>query len=469
MVFYLRPLLVALSALVLSNCGAPKAKQQQSHTAVQIAAPEAEAETTASPRELAAVSNDANVVFHADPAGSLEPLLRVVSATSISVDPSSVALSHPAGAEADKLCGFSPWSQIESFTLFGSFRANKDTDDGDWFVLVVSAKVPIDRARSCAVKLTAANREYDGWFHNDELWGTTHGDWLLFGNDQQRVREAIARLDAQPQLIASIAQTAEQGAITLTAQHLNGLPLTDLEVVLADARVDGLQRARAVFAEVEQAVSAEQRLKSLAASLQGLEIPAEPIASIRQAIGSLSIQRSDCALSASVQLPSSAQFPELKTLISSAAAGLVFHAVRRYITRSKADEARETLWRIARTLEAYVSDVGTLASGKKMPLRFPQSAPRVPPEVPKADGYQSQDSDWSGAWQDIGFSLSEAQHYSYEIETLQDRRSATIRAIGDVDGDGNPARFELTLKIKNQDGQDIVLIAPEITEYDPLE
>ena len=89
------------------------------------------------------------------------------------------------------------------------------------------------------------------------------------------------------------------------------------------------------------------------------------------------------------------------------------------------------------------------AGGKA--ARFPPSAPPVPGAVPPGTKYQSSPSDWQeGSWKTIGFTMDTPQYYRYSVVTSGDRKHATVRAEGDLDGDGKSSLYELPLELDKQ-------------------
>ena len=140
-------------------------------------------------------------------------------------------------------------------------------------------------------------------------------------------------------------------------------------------------------------------------------------------------------------------------------AGLAMYSVKTYLAHAKTTEARKMVSRIAQGLATH-------AETKDSP-RFPGSAPRTPKDVPAGTKFVSDAKTWNHAsWRAIGFQLEEPQFYSYEYETATNGKRATVRAHGDLDGDGVTSRFELTVEIT---AAGAITIAPEMVEVDPLE
>jgi type IV pilus assembly protein PilA len=127
-------------------------------------------------------------------------------------------------------------------------------------------------------------------------------------------------------------------------------------------------------------------------------------------------------------------------ILSGALAALAVYGVKRYITAAKIAEARETLVLISARLMAYAAK----SPGK----RFPRSAPRVPAKIPPGIKYTTTPADWKHkSWASIEFGREAPQYYSYEYETSKDRKRATVRARGDLDGDGVESLFELDVTV----------------------
>lgn len=120
---------------------------------------------------------------------------------------------------------------------------------------------------------------------------------------------------------------------------------------------------------------------------------------------------------------------------------MVAESIAGSMRQAKAQEAKRVVYVIANSLREYAAN--------QQPPRFPTSAPLVPRQVPAASRYQSADADWQQVgWKDIGFSWSPPQYYAFGFETSRGGRKVTVRAIGDFDGDGQHATFELDLEIQ---------------------
>ena len=140
------------------------------------------------------------------------------------------------------------------------------------------------------------------------------------------------------------------------------------------------------------------------------------------------------------------------------------YGVRRYLAQAKLAEAKSTVGAISRDLAAYMERED--ARGKR-PLRFPASAPATPAQVPSGAKFRPDASTWSHpTWKALHFEMEMPMYYSYEIITSKDGRAATVRAHGDLNGDGKLSTIERTLTLA-KDGS--VTMPPNLVITDALE
>ncbi len=119
------------------------------------------------------------------------------------------------------------------------------------------------------------------------------------------------------------------------------------------------------------------------------------------------------------------------------------HAAENDALRDKAAEAR--------TAVAKIADALKKAAGTPRPRGpvFPVAAPPVPAEVPRGVEHAPTADDFSApTWKELGITMSEPFRYQYEVAVTTDRRKATVRARGDLDGDGESSLFEIVLEAK---------------------
>jgi hypothetical protein len=113
--------------------------------------------------------------------------------------------------------------------------------------------------------------------------------------------------------------------------------------------------------------------------------------------------------------------------------------VRHFQAQWRAAEAKNTVASIGKSLQAaYQRD-------RKV---FPPSGQPVPKQVPKGTRSVPTAADWQvPGWKDIGFSITEAVYHQYEFVTSPDGKRVTVRARGDLDGDGKQSLIELKLSL----------------------
>ena len=140
------------------------------------------------------------------------------------------------------------------------------------------------------------------------------------------------------------------------------------------------------------------------------------------------------------------------------------YAIRQYLAQAKLSEAKNTVGAISRGLIAHMEMESV--SGKRA-TRFPPSAPPTPAKVPSGTKFAPDESTWSHpTWKALRFEMTTPMYYSYEVLTSKDGRTATVRAHGDLDGDGKLSTVERTLTIgKNGD----VVASPKLVLVDETE
>jgi type IV pilus assembly protein PilA len=140
------------------------------------------------------------------------------------------------------------------------------------------------------------------------------------------------------------------------------------------------------------------------------------------------------------------------------------YGVRQYLAQAKLAEAKNAVGAISRGLAVYMERED--ATGKRA-TRFPPSAPPTPAKVPSGTKFATDASTWSHpTWKALRFEMDMPVYYSYEIVTSKDGRTATVRAHGDLDGDGKLSTIERTLTL-GKDGT--VVMDPKLVLHDELE
>lgn len=129
---------------------------------------------------------------------------------------------------------------------------------------------------------------------------------------------------------------------------------------------------------------------------------------------------------------------------------------RQYFVAAKVSEAKNVLGAIARGIKQYMTREG---ENIRRAERFP-SAPLTPAKVPSGTKFVPDGETWShSTWKAIYFTMTQAFYFSYEIITSPDGLNATVRAHGDLAGNGKVVIYERYLEL-SADGT--VSISPEV-------
>ncbi|HZO11612.1 MAG TPA: hypothetical protein VFB62_00085 [Polyangiaceae bacterium] len=101
----------------------------------------------------------------------------------------------------------------------------------------------------------------------------------------------------------------------------------------------------------------------------------------------------------------------------------------------------------------------------KLPT-LPDAAPPTPAQLP-SEGMDTSATDWSHpTWRALSFVIEGRVDHRYAVELSRDRRTATVHATADLDGDGVSSHLELAVRISMQ-GK--VTIDDQVTASDELE
>jgi hypothetical protein len=155
--------------------------------------------------------------------------------------------------------------------------------------------------------------------------------------------------------------------------------------------------------------------------------------------------------------------PDELALTFGALLGLVQGTANMYDRKVHEDVARAHLVSIAQGLAAH-AESNRKGVGKVPTL--PDSAPPTPAEVPKGEPQPTSGADWAHpTWRAVGFAPAGEVRYRYEVEVARDKKSATVRAVGDLDGDGDRTTLTIGVRIKGS----AVEIDAEVTTDNGLE
>ncbi len=134
------------------------------------------------------------------------------------------------------------------------------------------------------------------------------------------------------------------------------------------------------------------------------------------------------------------------------------YALARYVRHAKTTEAVSTVTRIAEKAADYYNrsdetqPSGATPSAIHAMRHFPPSSRGWVPvdgSTVKGQRYQSSKADWAGSpWKELDFAIIEPQsyQYSYDSEGAGASAKSVVTAQGDLDGDGVPSRYSITIK-----------------------
>jgi type IV pilus assembly protein PilA len=149
---------------------------------------------------------------------------------------------------------------------------------------------------------------------------------------------------------------------------------------------------------------------------------------------------------------------------------LGIYGTRKYIASAKQAEARSSLGMMAKAAVAAYEREELPSNGPAAVVSrrlCPSALSPVPEKIDAvaARKYQSTPSEWrtDPGFSCLRFELSSPQYYQYNYTSVPDAFSAT--ALGDLDGDGAVARFEL----RGSTNGGTLAITPQIVETNPDE
>jgi hypothetical protein len=124
---------------------------------------------------------------------------------------------------------------------------------------------------------------------------------------------------------------------------------------------------------------------------------------------------------------------------------LVDHLGTALLQRQKSDETRALLRLLAARIKLYAEEHPALGRPA-----FIASAPQTPEEpTPGTDG-ASEPASWTHkTWLALDFAPGAGLTHTFEIDTAPGRRRTVIRAVGDLDDDGETSILELSLKVED--------------------
>ena len=137
-----------------------------------------------------------------------------------------------------------------------------------------------------------------------------------------------------------------------------------------------------------------------------------------------------------------------------------------YVRRSKTAEVAPNIRAIRAGIEAYAMSERLDPATGSMQLR---GLPRSIPLTPATQGTErrSWPADADPAWSELAFQIPDPFYFSYEVVTNQATGSVTVRAVGDLDGDGVTSEFLVDGQLDPSSGE--IAWAPGLVITNELE
>lgn len=360
-------------------------------------------------------------------------------------------------------CGFSIPEAIDEALIAGRFSERN-------YLLLARVTVPVAAALACLGIITKGSSEPitiadRPGIRLSSARVATSVDAVLVAGSERVVEAAVRALEAKrrtPHPIAVGLAVTPPTALSFSlvqddhpkVASMNGALATDAAQLQARLVVE----TRSVELSAELVELLNKDLRGPISQLEGL--PADTGAELRSYQSRIQIAVNGTRVTAEITLPGGADAQA--RMVGTAAAVGVF-GVRRYLQSAKTAEARSTIGSISRDVWAYMEREDI--SGKRM-QRFP-AAPATPAKVPRGVVEIPTEKTWSHAtWRAIRFQEIGPMRFSYSIIPSKDGRSATVRAQGDLDGDGKLSTFELSMKLN---ANDEVVASTDIVVTDEFE
>jgi hypothetical protein len=342
--------------------------------------------------------------------------------------------------DLNRMCGFDPLKAVREVT----FAAAPSTEE---VTVVIALDRNAERAFACVASVgepqPGSVAGHTALCKQDDCL-VAHQDLLVFGK-RARLEELLPALPA-PSVVPF------DDYLFVSGEFPNPLGVKRAAFTVAPATQGTRLRFEAQSSSAEGAANLEAQAKQLLA-LAPERLASEPpeLQRFAQALlQNLTFSHEGKTTTATLTV-------EDATLAGSLAA-LSVYGVKRYVAAAKSAVARATVILIATRLEAY-------AAGAR-DHRFPRSAPRVPEKIPAGVKSTTTRADYEHkSWSAIDFQPEEDSYYSYEYETSKDGKRATVRARGDLDGDGVESLFELDVVVEGDKAHSV----PPIRETNPTE
>ncbi len=164
--------------------------------------------------------------------------------------------------------------------------------------------------------------------------------------------------------------------------------------------------------------------------------------------------------------------------LASLLAAIGMYGLARYLRHSRTTEAVSSVTTMGGGAAKFYDSSdesqpkGTDAAQARATRHFPPSSTQsVPPDPLDVRGkkYQSTQADWAGSpWNELRFSIPQAQYYAYSFQSegAGDAARASAIAKGDLDADGHGSQFDCVVR---PDDQGRAQVDPHVRKSNPEE
>ena len=457
-------------ALLLAGCAATPTTSPVSPTSpvvaspvVAVAAAPTEAAASYASPLLAGVSADATLLVRLNgKALRAAPLFQAVMGALQSFD-----VLQKSVTEWNERCGVPIAYAVDEVLAVGTSPSPQD------LVMIASVRGGTTKTAQCIGAMVGAPADLPlEVFEGGQILRVSRSrvvvfaEGLLFVGPEANVERALKAVRRHDGAVAKVAGPLAVGPDAVLAFSLDGPGYGPVASANGALSLDAAHLGLRATADVGSATAASLVARTLRSGLDNAaaEVAAAPDGvgeAVKGYLSSVHVTADGARLHAEMDLLGGAQ---AQVKLIGTLSGLGVYAVQRYLAQSKLAEAKSTIGAISRDLVTYM-EMET-ATGKR-PTRFPASAPPTPAKVPAGTKFTPDMTTWSHpTWKALHFEMTMPMRYSYEVITSKDGRAATVRAHGDLDGDGKLSTIERTLTL-GKDG--IVVMDPNLVLQDELE
>jgi hypothetical protein len=369
-------------------------------------------------------------------------------------------------------CGFDPVQSIQEIVIAGDHHHSSDTQDPLGRMRVdprtATAAILLDRPAEDALKCLQTFVPVQPTQVGDHKALMLPTGGVLLAQNELLIYAPEGQAEAASQRVASAAPLSPGVQATLDGNPdsmllaygagNNGLDLKWASLSISQpaggilVKGIGLAESAEAAEQVKQKVLAQLALAKqlIAQQTSGGEAGDQ----VGQILDKVSMESNEANVNLRLELDKT----QAQQFFSEVVVALAKEGLVKYAMAAKTAEARDNVMRIALALSDY-------ARANPAPKRrFPKSASLSPATVPGKSAVDPTGFDHP-SWKAINFAPRERVLYSYEFVTAADGNSVEVIARGDLDGDGQQAKYSVSVSIEGKDPK----IAGQILKEQPYE